>query len=454
MKLLSWLFIWHGRISGQQYFLAGFALTVLKYAIDHTVAAHFGEPWQLWDYLIPNWDRSLFQLGYNQPEMYAALWTIAIPFFWIGVALTLKRLNDSGHSPRWIFLFFLPFLNIFLFVWMCLTPSAPAGQLGSRALPASEAKADSRVLFTFIGIAIGILLGVLFVTLGTRYLMGYGWGLFLGLPFIVGFITSWFQNFRTVRSKSTTISTSVLTIFLLGLALIGVRIEGLICLMMALPLSLPFSIAGALFARYLLNCDHRKYSPSTFTAGLAILPLIMFGEHAANLEPPVLSVTTSVIIEAPVSTVWTHVVAFPPLAEPDELIFRTGIAYPTSAEIVGSGLGAVRYCRFSTGDFVEPITIWDENHLLAFNVTAQPQSMRELSPWKISTPHLEHNYMRSKHGQFRLVALSDHRTLLEGTTWYQNYFCPQPYWRAWSDGIVHRIHMRVLRHVKELSEAH
>lgn len=113
----------------------------------------------------------------------------------------------------------------------------------------------------------------------------------------------------------------------------------------------------------------------------------------------------------------------------------------------------MRYCRFSTGDFVEPITVWDDNRLLAFDVSAQPPAMRELSPWNITPPHLEHNYMRSKHGQFRLVALSDHSTLLEGTTWYQNYFWPQPYWRAWSDGIVHQIHLRVLQHVKQQAEA-
>jgi len=184
------------------------------------------------------------------------------------------------------------------------------------------------------------------------------------------------------------------------------------------------------------------------------LPMMMFAEHAVKLEPPVLAVTTSIAIDAPVSEVWRNVLAFPPLAPPEEWMFRAGIAYPTSAQIVGSGRGAVRYCRFSTGDFVEPITAWDENRLLAFDVSAQPMAMRELSPWKIVPPHLEHNYMRSRRGQFRLVALSDHRTLLEGTTWYQNYFWPQAYWREWSDWIVHRIHMRVLRHVKEQAEAH
>ena len=58
----------------------------------------------------------------------------------------------------------------------------------------------------------------------------------------------------------------------------------------------------------------------------------------------------------------------------------------------------------------------------------------------------------AKAGEFRLTPLAGGRTLLEGTTWYQNRVWPESYWRAWSDGIVHRIHMRVLRHVKRLAE--
>lgn len=29
---------------------------------------------------------------------------------------------------------------------------------------------------------------------------------------------------------------------------------------------------------------------------------------------------------------------------------------------------------------------------------------------------------------------------------------PATYWRLWSDAIVHRIHLRVLRHIKQLAE--
>jgi hypothetical protein len=299
-----------------------------------------------------------------------------------------------------------------------------------------------------------VVLGLALVAFSAHVLIQYAWGLFLGVPFLTGFVASWFLNSETLRSKGRTIGVCTLTTFVIGIGLFGLGFEGLFCLLMALPLALPFSFAGGLVAREILRCQNLIDRGPTFAASLAILPLLMLWEGAAKLEPPVISVTTSVTINAPVSAVWNNVVAFPPLAPPEEWLFRGGIAYPTSAQIVGSGPGAIRYCRFSTGDFVEPITVWDENRLLAFDVSAQPQAMRELSPWKIMPPHLDHNYMRSRRGQFRLLALSDHSTLLEGTTWYQNYFWPQVYWREWSDAIVHQIHLRVLRHVKQQAEAH
>jgi hypothetical protein len=43
--------------------------------------------------------------------------------------------------------------------------------------------------------------------------------------------------------------------------------------------------------------------------------------------------------------------------------------------------------------------------------------------------------------------------LLTGTTWYENRMWPAAYWRLWSDGLISRIHGRVLRHVAAISEA-
>ena len=62
-------------------------------------------------------------------------------------------------------------------------------------------------------------------------------------------------------------------------------------------------------------------------------------------------------------------------------------------------------------------------------------------------------FLVSERGQFRLVRLPSGHTLLEGTTWYHHGMWPVAYWQVWSDYIIHAIHLRVLKHIKESAEA-
>jgi uncharacterized membrane protein YhaH (DUF805 family) len=444
------LFTFEGGISRKPYFLYGCFLVALKYVIDFTVASRFGQPWHIWNYFAPPAEATL--LGINGPNqrLYLTLWAIAIPFFWIGISLTLRRLRDAGNRTGWLFLFFVPIANLLLFLYLSVAPTDRSYE----ELPLLAKEEVQRVNAPFWAVLLAAAaLGFTLVILGANIFAQYAWGLFLGVPFITGFVASWLYNARVLHSRGDTVFISAATPLVIGLFLIGFRLEGLICLLMAVPLALPFSIAGGLIARRCIQGQAQSLTPPRVTACVALIPLLMFTEHVANFQPPTEPVVTTIIINAPVAVVWKNVISFPPLDPPKEWIFRTGIAYPIGAVIDGTGTGAIRRCRFSTGDFVEPITTWDENHLLAFSVASQPPAMHEIGFGNISTPHVDRNYMRSQHGQFRLVALDDHRTLLEGTTWYQDYFWPQVYWRGWSDAIVHRIHMRVLEHVKELAES-
>jgi hypothetical protein len=82
--------------------------------------------------------------------------------------------------------------------------------------------------------------------------------------------------------------------------------------------------------------------------------------------------------------------------------------------LAGAGVGAVRYCNFSTGPLVEPITYWEPGTRLGFDVLRSPDPLRELSFYSnLSPPHL-HGYLRSRRGEFRLIALPGGRTRLEG----------------------------------------
>jgi hypothetical protein len=249
------------------------------------------------------------------------------------------------------------------------------------------------------------------------------------------------------------LSAATLANVVLGVALLVWKYEGMICLLMAAPLAIPLGLLGGWAGHTLISIGRGKdRTPLTLTLVLVLTPGVMTVEKLWNRPVPLLKVVTAIEIAAPAERVWQYVVEFSELTPPHEWIFRAGVAYPISASIQGRGPGAVRRCEFSTGAFVEPIEVWDEPRLLKFSVVSNPEPMKELSPYgRIETPHL-HGYMVSREGQFRLIPLPGKRTLLEGTTWYQHHLWPASYWRLWSDAIIHRIHVRVLRHVKALSE--
>lgn len=295
--------------------------------------------------------------------------------------------------------------------------------------------------------AAGLLIAGLWIALGVALLRFgvYGWTVFVLLPFVVGGITTWVSRPVTKWQAARRGAMAVLTAIF---ALLFVRVEGLVCILMALPLALPLAALGGLLAHL------------GMTRGAAagrVMPVLLLMPPASlswdmHVAAEVYEVRSAVEVAAPPETVWKHVVRFPELGAPEEWYFKAGLAYPMRARSDGAGPGAVRYCEFSTGAFVEPIEVWDEPRLLAFRVTHNPPPMKEWSPYgELDTKHL-HGYMESKRGQFRLIRLANGHTLLEGTTWYQHGLWPGGYWRLWSDAIIHRIHVRVLEHVRTLAE--
>jgi uncharacterized membrane protein YhaH (DUF805 family) len=450
---LSALWNWRGRTGRAAYVILGVVLFALKHNLDRIVAVHFGYDWSIFNYWI--FDESGIQnLDLHRSQFFAVLVLLALPFVWIGVVLTLRRLRD-GALPLWlVLLFFVPFLNLLFFLLLSLMPSADlqtqaAGknQFFSRLIPDNEFGSAA------VGVLATVLMGLAFVVLSVYGFAEYGWGIFVGVPFFLGLNSVLIYGFHRPRPVGKCIAVAIISVFLAGVALLAVAVEGLICVMMAAPLAMVVAIFGGLIGYVLQQRDSvTSHSIHVSALVLLLLPALITLEHSQAPVSPLYEVKTSVIINAAPEKVWENVVAFTELPAPDDWMFRTGIAYPLRAEISGRGAGAVRHCVFSTGAFVEPINVWDAPRLLKFGVTEQPPVMQEWSPYaRISPPHLE-NYLVSKQGQFLLTRLSDGRTLLEGTTWYENRFWPGGYWRLWSDFIIHRIHHRVLVHVKNLSE--
>jgi len=275
----------------------------------------------------------------------------------------------------------------------------------------------------------------------------------VALPFCLGMFSVMVYSYHAPRDWWNCLNVALLPVGLLGAVLILVAMEGIICILMAAPFALGLAALGGAVG-YMIQSHHwrPKQKPAMLSLVILVVPAIFGAEHAAKLQSPTFVVRTAIEVNAPPEKVWNEVVAFAEIPAPKELLFRAGIAYPIRAEISGHGVGAVRHCVFSTGPFVEPIEVWDEPRLLKFGVTENPAPLNELSPYgNIQPPHL-HGYFVSEQGQFLLTALPGGRTRLEGTTWYQHTMWPAGYWHLWSDYIIHRIHLRVLEHIRRAAE--
>ena len=449
MSVPASLRLWFGLsdpIDRRTYFVTGLGLMAVKYLSDSAVVwAYTGRVWSPLDYANPVWFVRERALHGVPPAVLLALAVWALPFIWIGVGMSVRRAADAGRSPWLALLFFIPFVNYLLMLGLCLPDTAPR-RVWSRESP--DPVLNERWRSGLLGVAGALAITIPSVLLSVYWKRNYSVGLFLGTPFTIGAISAHIYNRHHPRSVADTSKVVLIALVLAGCTLLLFAAEGGVCLAMAFPIAAVVAMLGGLLGRAI--AVHGAEPPSRVGLAALFAPLLVAIEPPASAPPR--EVVTVVEIAAPPEVVWRNVVTFPDLPRPTEAAFRMGVAAPLGARIEGRGVGAVRYCDFTTGSFVEPITRWEENRVLGFAITRQAPPMREWSPYRdVNPPHLD-GYFRATRGEFRLTALPGGRTRLEGRTWYEVRMAPQLYWTIYADRIVRSIHERVLRHIQTLAE--
>ena len=434
-----------GHITGRAYLFIGTGLFILKYVLDAAlVSSWFNRAWLPWDYFNLEW-RDINFRDLSVVRFATVMLAIALPFIWCGVVLTLKRLRTLKWPGGLVLLFFLPYLNVPFLLLLALSPTPPVAENQSEVN--REEKGSVTVVIAVTIASVGLII------LATVLLEFYGWGLFVGIPFLIGFVPGLLHHTKTKSPIRECVMIGLgLELSVAGMLLIF-ALEGIICLLMVAPIAIVLNAFGALVGYNIRKAAGWAQRERALCCGGAFLlmPLLLLSERSLGLQPALFPVTTTVDIEAPASLVWKHVVTFSELPPPSEWIFHAGVAHPLRAEIRGQGVGAVRHCIFSTGPFVEPIEIWDEPRLLRFSVEKNPPPMHELSFREVRPAHID-GFFESERGQFALTELTPGTTRLEGTTWYRHGLWPERYWKIWSDYIIHTIHLRVLRHIKAEAE--
>jgi hypothetical protein len=260
---------------------------------------------------------------------------------------------------------------------------------------------------------------------------------FILIPLMVGLVAAWFWR-RLNRSLAITFL-DALWVTLVGIAFSAIILrEGVICLVIVLPLLYLLMLCGLLIGRVWFWSDPTKLQLSIFP----FLFLLTLTDAIYSTDQRAV-VTDQILIQATPDKVWPHVLASPEIPDhPDYWIFRLGLPYPTQTTNGGNFVGADRQCRFSDGIVIkEAVAEFIPLEKLTFDVVEQP-----------SHPEA-YGHITLHRGQFVLRDNGNGTTTLIGSSWYTLHVHPIWYFDLWTRDMTRAVHLRVMNHIRRLAES-
>jgi hypothetical protein len=395
--------------------------------------------------LVPSLTNALATKGSNVQLLVWIAWSLVASFML--TVLALRRAAHAGVPAFVATLAMIPLLRLPVILVLALPLSVPdAGQppVGAQ-LPSGHVRWRDAALAVLVGAS----LTVFSVVLGALCFGSYQYSLFVLAPFFIGAASGYIVNRRADAGLGGTTRVALLSTVVGSLALLGLALEGAICIVLAAPLAFVAAWFGGVIGRALVRfATHRR---ANAIGGLFVLPLAL-GLDSVVQRPLAFELESSIDIAAPPSAVWNALANMNAIREEPELLFRVGVSYPISAGLEGTGVGALRRSVFSTGVALERVTVREAEGELGYEMISEPPSMREMSFYdEVHAPHV-HGYFSTVRGSFRLERLSDERTRLVSRTEHRMRLEPAAYWLYFARHVVTRTQQRALRHLKEQAE--
>jgi len=272
------------------------------------------------------------------------------------------------------------------------------------------------------------------------------------MPFMVGFAAQALVDPSIQRTASKVWLWSLYVTGSLTILLLLFAIETIICIAMAAPIFLPLQFAGVAVARLMLNPILDRIEKGRMQA--SVIAVMLLGSAVPmNLDFPATHhhVRSTVIIDAPVETVWQHTVEIPEI-QADERIWRLSHHILQAPQPVSAGMeGGVRQLRWTKGvRFEEHITAINAPHHLAWRFAFPDRASLHAFDPHISPIGPE---LYLDHGFYTLTALAHDRTELTLETHYRLKTPLDGYLTMWGRIFLNDFHSAVLHVIKTRAEA-
>jgi hypothetical protein len=197
-------------------------------------------------------------------------------------------------------------------------------------------------------------------------LIGYGLSLFVFLPFILGYILG------TSTIKKISLTGLVISLVIFFALLIAGGLEGMVCILMALPLVIGAIALGA-FVNYLFKKNQAKDKPDELIKK-SMLPFFFFlglgllEKEMTKNNKEVISVSSEMILPYSTHQVYETIKSVDTLIANKSFLMKLDLPVPNKCILEKEEVGGLRTCYFSGGTITERITELKKDSILRMDV--------------------------------------------------------------------------------------
>ena len=264
--------------------------------------------------------------------------------------------------------------------------------------------------------AISIIISLTFLSLGVLLLhyelIGYGLSFFVFLPFILGYIL----GKSTIKAVS--LGGLIFSLSVFFVLLIAGGLEGMACILMAMPLVLVAVAFGAL-VKYLIKKDKKKDSSENLFKN-SFLPLCLFltfgfvETELTRNDTNIISVESEILLSYSPMEVYETIKSVDTLDVEKPFLMKLDLPIPQKCILEEERVGGLRTCYFEGGLIVERVTKLEKGKVLQMDVIDYQLTGRK--------------WLGFKEAIYLFEELDNEQTRMTRITTYTSELYPRFYW--------------------------